>query len=257
VGAWGTAIFSNDTSSDVRTEFRDLIADGVGPREATNRRVASYQPGSGEDAVDFWLGLALAQHRLGRLLPDVHQAAVAAAQQEDLSRWQTEDRDKRRQAVAKALAELASEQPPSKAVRKQPKSRTDLLPGQHFVYEFAKGRKVLFRVQALQDGTTPLLTLLRWKDSDPVPSGDELLALGPVEDELNFPAGVWVYGTSDPSSRITLLPERMPAREPVKRHWWSRPKYPSRYDGIARPLVAWRSLPKWFTADGRLRDPRA
>ena len=109
VGAWGTAIFSNDTSSDVRTEFRDLIADGLEPREATDRLVASYEPGSGaDDAADFWLGLALAQHRLGRLLPDVHRAAVAAAQQEDLRRWEPEDREKRVRAVSKALDELAS-----------------------------------------------------------------------------------------------------------------------------------------------------
>jgi hypothetical protein len=41
VGAWGTAVFSNDTSSDVRSEFRDLIADGLDAKEATDRLVAA------------------------------------------------------------------------------------------------------------------------------------------------------------------------------------------------------------------------
>ncbi len=252
MGAWGTAIFSNDTSSDVRAEFRDLIADGVGPREATDRLVSSYEPGSGEDAVDFWLGLALAQHRLGRLLPDVHQAAVAAAQQEDLSRWQREDRDKRRQAVAKALAELASEQPPSKAARKQPKSRTDLVEGQHFLYSFAPGRQVLFQVRFVQDGC-PLIAMLDWRDNDPVPEGEALLGLQAATSADGEAVRFLAYGAKDPVSRMTLLPERLPPRHPVKRHWWSRPSVP--YEAPKAFVVSWRSLPKWFDENGRVRHP--
>jgi hypothetical protein len=259
VGAWGTAVFSNDTSSDVRSEFGDLIADGLDAKAATDRLVASYKPGTGEDPSDFWLGLAVVQHRLGRLLPEVHEQAVLAAQQEDMRRWEPEDRLKRARAVAKALAELAQPQPEVKPVKKDPKSHTDLVPGQHFLYEFAKGRKALFRVQGLQDGDSPRLTLLRWQDSEPVPTGHALLSLGPpdTDDEQRSPVGVWVYGTRDPASRITMLPETMPPPERSKRHWWSRRREPSPYDDIFRPLVAWRSLPKWFTEDGRLLDPRS
>lgn len=260
MGAWGTAIYSNDTASDVRSEFRDLIADGLDARTATERLVVSYEPGSGvEDASDFWLGLALAQHRLGRLLPEVHEQAKRAAQQEDMRRWEPEDRDKRSRAVEKALLELAQRQPEAKPVRREPESHTDLLPGQHFLYEFAKGRKALFRVERLREGTAPLLTLLQWSDAEPVPTGEELLRLGPpdTEDERRSPVGVWVYGTKDPASRITLLPQTIPPPQPVKRHWWSRRREPLQDDDIFRPLVAWRSLPKWFEEDGRLLDPRS
>lgn len=259
MGAWGTAVFSNDTSSDVRSEFRDLVADGLDAKAGTDRLVASYKPGTGgEDPSDFWLGLALAQHRLGRLLPEVYEQAVLAAQQEDMGRWEPEDRAKRARAVEKALRELAQPQPEPKPVRKEPESHTGLVRGQHFLYEFAKGRRVLFRVQGIQDGTSPRLTLLRWQDSEPVPTGDALLALSPpdTDDEHRLPVGVWVHGTKDPSNRITFLRETMPPPEPVNRHWWSRRREPWPYDDIFRPLVAWRSLPRWFTEDGRLLDPR-
>lgn len=258
MGAWGTAVFSNDTSSDVRGEFRGLIADGLSPEDATDRLVASYEPGKAEDASDFWLGLALAQHRLGLLLSSVHAQAVSATQQEDLGRWDPDQREKRERAVQKALAELSEPQPAPKPVRKPAKDHTDLLAGQHFLYEFAQRRRALFRVHEVKDNS-PRLTLLGWSDAEPVPTGSDLLALGPAEtdDDKRSPVGVWVYGAKDPASRMTMLPERMPEPEPTKRHWWSRRRAPSIGDDLLRPLVAWRSLPKWFTSDGRLQDPRS
>jgi hypothetical protein len=149
VGAWGTAIFSNDTSSDLRSEFREFVADGLDATAATERLIESYQPGEGpEDPTDFWLGLALTQHRLGRLLPEVHASAVSAAAGEDLERWKPTERDKRRKAVAQALAELASPQPQPQPqplpVRVPPAWNTALERGQHLLYEYAPGRRATF-----------------------------------------------------------------------------------------------------------------
>lgn len=259
MGAWGTAVFSNDTASDVRSEFRDLIADGVDPQTATDRLVESYQPGSGtEDAADFWLGLALAQHRLGRLLPDVQEAAFRAAEQEDLGRWEEKDRPKRVSAVRKALEELAQPQPEAKPVRNQPKDHRNLEEGQHFLYDFRPGRKVLFRVAEVDGG--PTLTLLAWKDSEPVPTGDALLQLAPAPSFDGRPIGQGfnVYGSKDPSSRITMLPERGPVADhnPPRRRlpWWLRRASRSQ-PRPWQPAVSWRALPRWFTDDGEVSDP--
>lgn len=252
MGAWGTAVFSNDTSADVRSEFRDLVADGVDPQEATARLVASFKPERGDES-DFWLGLALTQHRLGRLLPEVHRQAVLAAENEDLARWEREDQDKRRRAVAQALAELASPQPPPKAVRKQANSHTDLEAGQHFLYAFAPNRQVLFQVRFVQDGS-PLIAMLDWRDEDPVPTGEALLGLPPATWHDGSRVRFFAYGAKDPVSRMTLLPERMPPRQPVKRHWWSRPVVP--HEAPQAFVVSWRSLPKWFDDDGRARHPQ-
>ena len=260
VGAWGTAVFSNDTSSDVRTDFRDYIADGLDPREATDRLMASYEPGSGgEDAADFWLGLALTQHRLGRLLPDVHRAAVEAARQEDLGRWEPEDREKRSRAVSKALGELDTPQPPAKQVRATPKYRTALLEGQHFLYEVDSTLRVLFRVHHVARQEYAYLTLLDWAEGDPLPTGDALLQARPKV-AGGREVGFIVYGQQDPAKRITMLPEQRPPWQPPRMKLW--PFRRVRWDmpppdDVRRDYVAWRNLPRWFGRDGTVRDPRA
>lgn len=114
MGAWGTAIFSNDLSSDVREEFRDLVADGLSPEAATKALMVEYAiqappMADPDDAADFWVGLALAQHRLGRLQPEVHRAAVAAAADpRELERWPSSDRKKRESALTKAIGHWPS-----------------------------------------------------------------------------------------------------------------------------------------------------
>ena len=37
MGAWGPAIFSNDTSTDVRGDLEDLLGEGLTAQEATDR----------------------------------------------------------------------------------------------------------------------------------------------------------------------------------------------------------------------------
>ena len=39
MGAWGTAIFSDDTAADTRDAFTDFIADGLTPPQATDRLI--------------------------------------------------------------------------------------------------------------------------------------------------------------------------------------------------------------------------
>ena len=44
MGTWGTAIFSDDTASDVRDEFRDLIGKGLSAEQATNKLLKENAP---------------------------------------------------------------------------------------------------------------------------------------------------------------------------------------------------------------------
>lgn len=65
MGTWGPAIFSNDTAPDVREDFRDLVATGATPAQATEQILAEYgvgMPGD-PDNNDLWLGLAATQHK--------------------------------------------------------------------------------------------------------------------------------------------------------------------------------------------------
>jgi hypothetical protein len=42
MGAWGTAIFSDDTARDIRDEFRDLIGEGLSTEQATEKLLSEY-----------------------------------------------------------------------------------------------------------------------------------------------------------------------------------------------------------------------
>lgn len=43
MGAWGPAIFSDDTACDIRSDYRELLEDGVDDAEATQRVISEYQ----------------------------------------------------------------------------------------------------------------------------------------------------------------------------------------------------------------------
>jgi hypothetical protein len=67
MGAWGPAIFSDDTACDVREDYKDCLGDGLTPSEATDRILLEWK----ESLEDFdeqsvvWLALAATQWKLG------------------------------------------------------------------------------------------------------------------------------------------------------------------------------------------------
>jgi hypothetical protein len=78
MGVWGTGIFSDDTAADVRDEYRECLAEGMDGRAATDKLLAMFSD-SQEDQDDeppFWLSLAAAQYRYGRLEDRVRDRAV-------------------------------------------------------------------------------------------------------------------------------------------------------------------------------------
>ena len=79
MGAWSTAIFSDDTAADVRDAFTDFVAEGLNAPDATARLVQESTESleDEDDAVVFWLALAATQWKLGRLTDDVRDRAVA------------------------------------------------------------------------------------------------------------------------------------------------------------------------------------
>lgn len=70
MGTWGAAIFSDDTASDVRDQFRDLIGEGLSTEQATDKLLREYASSldDPDDGPPFWLGLAVTQWNCGRLL---------------------------------------------------------------------------------------------------------------------------------------------------------------------------------------------
>src|SRR5262249_5388448 len=131
MGAWGTAIFSDDTAADTRDAFTDFIADGLTPRQATDRIIKESADilEEEDDAGVFWLSLAATQWKLGRLVDRVRDRAIAIVESgTDLHRWEENPKaeiNQRKKHLEKLDKQLLSPPPPPKKVKAFPKSSTD------------------------------------------------------------------------------------------------------------------------------------
>jgi hypothetical protein len=265
MGAWGPAIYSNDTSADVRQDFQDLIGEGMSAEGATSKLMADYGVSAPPDAdpdvsADFWLGLALAQHRFGRLLPDVRRAAVAAAgDPRELARWDGPSRRKRQAALENALAKLAEAQPPPRKVKRRILSETNLVPGQHVIFTMESGHRILLRVLSIHEdkgGRGPHVALLEWQDTDGYPADPSRLGVRPDPRPMRTPPegmGFTLFGNpGDPVEKLEII---SPARE---RRLFGRltrsagdepPRWTSGW------VSHWTDLDRFFADDGQVRPP--
>ena len=125
LGAWGTAIFSDDTASDVRDEWREAILDDLSAEDATRRLLESFEDHLEEAGTEklFWLALAAAQMETGRLLPEVRDRALRIIDAGgDVERWR-EDGDEsvarqRARVLERLAAKLRGPQPKPKRLRR-------------------------------------------------------------------------------------------------------------------------------------------
>lgn len=241
-------MFSNDTAADVKGDFRDLIAEGLDPGQATARLVAEYGVGSDPDIDnDFWLALAVTGHKIGRLTEATLTAAIRIIDDPaELARWPEPSRRQRRVALEKVRAVLAEPQPEPKRLRPRAKVDTALSPGQHVQFSLGNGKPdVLFRVLDVhQDkgGRYPVLLALEWDGSpkkarkahrlDALPGGVDSLRKRPVA--LGFTA----CGRPTDPPDLTVLDVTSDSRTP--RIGLDYHQY----------VVAWADMHKFFTAAG-------
>jgi len=186
MGAWGPAIFSDDTACDIRTDYRELLEDGVDDGEAAQRVIDAYQHLGDDEAHVLWLALAAAQSALGRLDEAVKQRALAVIDGDvGLELWAeagTKELAKRKAALAKLRASLVGPQPTPKRVRRPWFHVTDLTPGDVLGYQLPDGRYALYRVARVDEhrvGVAPILRRLDW-DKGALPSDRKLRRLRPM-----------------------------------------------------------------------------
>lgn len=173
MGAWGTAIFSDDTAADTRDAFSDFIADGLSSEEATERLVAE----SGEilededEALVFWLAIAATQWTLGRLIDSVRERALQIIDSEaDLRRWADNapaEIGQRKKHLAKLREKLTSPQPKPKKLKSVLKSSTDFQVGDIASFRLDESLAVRFCVLGLwsdRGGTNTQICLLGIED---------------------------------------------------------------------------------------------
>lgn len=188
MGAWGTAIFSDDTACDIRSDYRELLEDGVEDAEATQRVISEYQHLGDDEVHVLWLALAAAQSRLGRLDDSVKAEALRVIDGNvGLEIWAeagARELASRRAALARLRKALTGPQKPPSKVRRPWSHVTDLSPGDVLSYTLPDGKRALFRVATLDAqrvGTAPVIRRLRWARSS-LPGGRKLAKLKPLHE---------------------------------------------------------------------------
>ena len=77
MGIWGSGLYENDSTCDVRDGYLDYIQDGLDNEEAYKKTLEQSHDYIGDqDEPLFWFALAETQWKLGRLRPDVKEKAL-------------------------------------------------------------------------------------------------------------------------------------------------------------------------------------
>jgi hypothetical protein len=123
MGAWGHKVFQNDTSLDIRDQYKALLKSGMSDEEISNIVVENNSELScDEDEMgDFWLALAVSQWKVGRLNSAVKEEAVKCIENGVASEPYKDDQSlyKKRLKELKTVKDtLLSEQPERVTIKK-------------------------------------------------------------------------------------------------------------------------------------------
>lgn len=191
MGTWGTSLYDNDSTSDIRGDFLDKLKRGKTNEEATKELVdENMNTGDTEEEPLFWFALADAQWNYGRLLPEVKEKALFyLSQDKEWERWRESGQQK--QAAWKMTLEtlkrkLESPQPPIKKISKYRFCHCKWNMGDVFAYRFTsnyskekgfEGKYVIFR--KVSEDTwwpghiIPVVQVYKWLGNN-IPSMDKL-----------------------------------------------------------------------------------
>jgi hypothetical protein len=122
MGTSGTALFDDDTASDVKREFLELLRRGLTSGQAVEvlKRDWSASIADADDGPTFWLALAATEWAYGCLDDAIKRRAIEVIDSgDDLARWSGASAGRRRNVLAALRAQLLSPQPKPKRPRKQ------------------------------------------------------------------------------------------------------------------------------------------
>jgi len=132
MGTWGTAISSNDTYSDIYSDFFDLYNDGLDVSEISKKLIADNQGtiNDTDDCNNFWFALAKAQWECKQLDKGIFERVKNVIETGvELEVWRQLDADekdikKRKAVLDKFLVDLQTERlkakPRKKKIIRQP-----------------------------------------------------------------------------------------------------------------------------------------
>lgn len=127
MGTWGTAIKSNDTSSDIYADFFELYNEGQEPAEISKKLIKENTEliNNPDDCNNFWFVLALAQWETKSLEQELYEKVKSIIESEqDLEVWRELDADeseikKRKIVLEKFLDIISPDKPKAKARKKK------------------------------------------------------------------------------------------------------------------------------------------
>lgn len=170
MGAWGTAISSNDTYADIYDEFFDLYNDGQSVEDISKKLIADNQETINEpdDSNNFWFALAKAQWECKQLDTEILEKVKEIIETDsDLEVWRRLDADekdikKRKVVLDKFLADLQTEKPKAKSRKKKVVRQPPFEKGDCLTFKLANGNYggavVLEAIKDTEYGHTLLAT---------------------------------------------------------------------------------------------------
>lgn len=122
MGTWGTALYANDTSCDVRDTYMKLLQEQLSNEEAYEKTLDEYREYIGDEEEPlFWYALAETQWRLGRLMPEVKEIALDWINKKGGIQLWAESKNKGigwENTLQKLKTKLESPMPPEKVIKK-------------------------------------------------------------------------------------------------------------------------------------------
>lgn len=181
MGAWGTGIFQDDTSCDIRDAYRDRLGEGLSAADAKERILKAYA-GTFNDLDEgglAWMALAATQWKIGCLDDETRERAVQAIDsRRDLERWKgsPDDLAERARVLEALRAQLVSPRPSERKIAKKTPCECPWVPGDVIAWRLNSNRLALFRVFKQftdQGGTYPECEILDW-EGEKLPSIEEI-----------------------------------------------------------------------------------
>jgi len=147
MGAWGTAISSNDTFADTYGSFFDLYNDGLDVKQISkiliDRNKQTIE--DSEDSNNFWFALAKAQWECKQLNSELFERVKQIIESgADLNVWRELDAEpkdivKRKIALDKFLADIQTEKPKAKSRKKKVIKQPVFEKGDCLTFKLANG----------------------------------------------------------------------------------------------------------------------
>lgn len=192
MGTWGTGIYSNDVSEEVRDTYIDFLEDGLSHEEAMHlvfEKFSDYLQDS-NDIYDLWFALADTQSSIGRLHPKVKEFALELIEEGgDTKRWTDSGNQsgasERQQVLAQLKEKLLGSQPPEKKIERRPAFKCPWQIGDLFAYRLENetavksglaGRYVI--IQKVKEitwhrGSIVPMVIMRMSATDQLPDVEE------------------------------------------------------------------------------------